>query len=181
MRKLLLLALLAICTPAWADPSLYCTACRDVYGYPMDFGNYAYNEVLGASPSLPMADGGRLIVVNPAGQWAVVDMSFILDPIGISLSLLVVSWSVHLPDGRVSIRVQDPRGDTTDYYVFSGTPDLLVGDGSAGTTQPEPEAEIPAINKPGGGGSASDFDYIWYPNYMGMVLGTEWEAAQRSE
>jgi hypothetical protein len=37
--------------------------------------------------------------------------------------------------------VQDPRGGISEFEAFAASPDLLVGDGTSGSTASEPEPE----------------------------------------
>ena len=146
MRSLLVVISIAVSMSAWADlPTVHCGACRSVYDHPRDFGNYTFNEVLGDTPSLSLFEGSRVKVVNPQGEWAVVDLAFVLEQTGLSLSILVLSYSVIVPDGTILIRVLNPAGYMTEYDVFAEAPDLLVGDGSEiAESAPDPEPEQPA-------------------------------------
>ena len=141
MRSLLAAVSLFLCMHALGQPTeIYCEACRDVYTSPEDFGNYAYNSVLGQNPTVSLANGDQLIVTNPQGQWAIVDLAFVMQNSGLSLSLVVVSYLVPVPSGEIEITIQDPRGNITRRRALSGTPDLLVG---AESSPPPAPVELP--------------------------------------
>ena len=138
MRSLLIVISVLFSGSVIADSLVIpCDACRSVYDYPKDYGNYAYNQVLGDHPTLSVVEGARMQVKNPQGDWAIVDLAFVLEQTGLNLSILILSYSLILPDGTIRIRVQDPRGSLSTYDVFAESPDLLVGDGS-GTIEPTP-------------------------------------------
>lgn len=148
MRKCLLLVALVICNTALAAPtSVVCELCRDVYAHPEDFANHAYNQVFGDNPTLSFSEGDILKVVAPNGQWAIVDLNYILQPTGLSLNIIVLSYSVSLPDGKIEMVVQDPRGGFSRYQAFTQSPDLLVGDGRT-PTPPPPVQQQPATPPP---------------------------------
>ncbi len=185
MRSLLIILSIVYSATALADIAVIpCNACRSVDDHPRDYGNYAYNQVLGEHPTLSLEEGSRVQVVNPQGDWAIVDLAFVLEQTGLSFSILVLSYSVIIPDGTIRIRVQDPDGETLTYEVFTDSPDLRVGDGSQTIlTEAESESEEPdpimPDKSPGGldllGGydaSANYYGGATYP-YYDIRLGNE--------
>ena len=78
MRSLILIFTLFACatstTSLAAVAEFDCDACRDVYDYPRDFGNHAFNLVFGTAQVIDLAEGGRVRITNPAGQSAEVDL-----------------------------------------------------------------------------------------------------------
>jgi hypothetical protein len=178
MRSLLIFLALTLSGSALADiPDILCNACRSVDDYPRDYGNYAYNQVLGDHPTLSLEEGSRVKVKNPQGDWAIVDLAFVLDQTGLSLSILILSYSFIVPDGTIQIRVQDPDGETLTYEVFVESPDLRVGDGTqTGTTEPtadSTETDTVTLDKISGGtdllggydASANYYGGATYPYY----------------
>lgn len=124
-----------------------CPQCRDVYRYPSDFGNHAYNQVFGSNPTLGFAEGDVMRVVAPNGQWAVVDLNFVFQEIGLSVNLVVFTYAISVPNGKIQMIVQDPRGKISEFEAFALSPDLLVGDGSVTAPPPEPEPEEEAVQE----------------------------------
>jgi hypothetical protein len=124
-----------------------CELCRSPYDYPMDYGNHVYNQTFGSNPTLSLDQANRILVRNPAGQWAVVDIDIVLVETGVLAELGWFGISLSIPDGRLEISVQDPSGTMTDYLVFIGSPDLNVGDTppiseiDSGSTTAEPAPE----------------------------------------
>ncbi len=143
LRTIALLALL-ISGPAWAQlAEITCNDCRDVYTYPKDFGNYAFNQVLGSQPTVSLAVGGRLIVKNNQNQKAVVDLAYVLSSTGITLDFGIFSLLLPVPAGEVQVLVQDPRGNRTKYFVLTNSPDLKVGADKPPATPPSPTYQPP--------------------------------------
>lgn len=138
MRNLLLLSLLLCSSALWADPAALCQGCRDPQLYPQDYGNFVFNEVFGDTPTVSIVEANQILVTNPQGQWAVVDLNFEAMEIGFSLNLLIVGTDFTMLTGRIQIEVQDPYGTMTVYYVFANSPELVVGDG---TIESDPVAE----------------------------------------
>jgi len=173
MRSLLLTLLMLTGSIASADMrQIECGACRDVYLHPTDFGNFAFNLVFGDQPLLTMADGSQVKIWNPAGQWAIVDLNFVLQEEGLSFSIVFLTINLIAPTGTIQIQVQDPKGQMTEYEVFASSSDLIVGEGSAGTTT-EPATtdseDATSSGSSGGVGSSSgsgggsyDSTYYWY-------------------
>ncbi len=149
MRKYLLLAAVLVSNVALAAPTpVSCSLCRDVYQHPEDYANHAYNQVFGENPTLSMAEGDLMKIVAPNGQWAIVDLNFILQPTGLSFNIIVLSYSVSLPDGKIEMVVQDPRGGFSNYQAFTQSPDLIVGDGTEPATSPTETVEQPEDEPP---------------------------------
>jgi len=178
MRSLLSILAISFSASALADiTEIRCDPCRSVYDHPRDYGNYAYNQVLGDHPTLSLEAGGRVKVRNPQGHWAIVDLAFILEGTGLNLSILVLSYSIVVPDGTIRIRVQDPNGEMLTYEVFVESPDLRVGDGTqTSTTEPTTDTTDPdtvTLNKSSGGvdllggydASANYYGGATYPYY----------------
>jgi hypothetical protein len=138
MRSLLLVSLLLCSFALWADPAALCQGCRDPQLYPQDYGNFVFNEVFGDTPTVSIVEANQILVTNPQGQWAVVDLNFEAMEIGFSLNLLIVGTEFTMLTGRIQIEVQDPYGTMTVYYVFANSPELVVGDG---TIESDPVAE----------------------------------------
>lgn len=138
MRNLLLLSLLVFSSAVWADPAALCQGCRDPGLYPQDYGNFVFNEVFGETPTLSLVDANQIVVTNPQGQWAMVDLNFEVTDTGINLNLLLIGTEFTMLTGRIQIEVQDPYGNMTVYYVFANSPELAVGDG---TIESDPVAE----------------------------------------
>jgi len=184
MRKLLTAILIILSPTVWADPiELLCSDCRDVYDQPIDFGNFAFNQVFGDTPFLSFKEGDKVIVWNTDGQWALVNLDFIVSQTSLSFSLLFISYDLRAPNGEIRIQVQDPRGTLTEYRVIASSPDLTVGEATPTVTPPldtstaepsepsesvEPEPVEPVISdeKEGGGGGTTDWGhegaYYWY-------------------
>jgi len=178
MRSLLTILVISFGASALADiTEIRCDPCRSVDDYPRDYGNYAYNQVLGDHPTLSLAEGSRVKVKNPQGDWAIVDQAFVLEGTGLSLSILVLSYSLVVPDGTIRIRVQDPDGEMLTYEVFVESPDLRVGDGTqTGTTESNTDTTEPdtvTLDKSSGGmdllggydASANYYGGATYPYY----------------
>ncbi len=126
MHKLAFLMLLLASSPAWSV-KLICADCRDPELHPMDFGNFAYNQVFGSQAWLSPSQGNRIEVRNLQGQWAMVDLNFILQESGLTINMGFLSFSVITPTGSIEIKVQNASGVVITYEVFTGTPDLQVG------------------------------------------------------
>lgn len=174
MRSLLLTALILIATPLAADiTSVYCGACRDVYAHPQDFGNFGYNLVFGDSPVLTLSEGNQMKVLNGSGQWAIVDLDFVIENYSLTFSIGFLTYSFAAPTGAIRIAVQDPAGRMTTYEVFASSSDLIVGDGgtqqqdstsTTPTTTDTDISEIPTLDSSAGGG----FGWIAGPYYWYM-------------
>lgn len=136
MRKCLLISVLSAAffggafnlNAAVAGPTpVSCSLCRDVYQHPEDYANHAYNQVFGENPTLSFAAGDLLKIVAPNGQWAIVDLNYIIQPTGLSLNIIILSYSISLPNGKIEMVVQNPRGGFSRYQAFTHSPDLIVG------------------------------------------------------
>ena len=176
MRSLFIIGFICcvlVCGQAQAaSTEVDCGACRDVYEFPKDYGNHAYNQVF-ATNQVSLSDGSKMLVTNPTGHWAMVDLDFVVEATGFTFMIPIGSYNFSLPNGRINIFVQDPRGNSREYMVLSGSPALLVGDGSVQSapseSEPEPETE-PAIteapDKAGGGTETFNWGqegtYYWY-------------------
>ena len=139
---------LSVCLPvclaanlAWsASPtSIKCAECRDVYKHPEDYGNFAYNSVFGSRATLGAAQGDLVKVIGPGGQWAIVDLNFVMQSTGLSVNIYFLHYAVALPNGRIQMVIQDPKGNITIREVYSRSPDLVVGNGVPASSAPEPE------------------------------------------
>ena len=173
MRSVLLTLLMLTGSMASADMrQIECGACRDVYQHPTDFGNFAFNLVFGDQPLLTMADGSQVKIWNPAGQWAIVDLNFVLQYEGLSFSIVFLTINLIAPTGTIQIQVQDPKGQMTEYEVFASSSDLIVGEGSleATTETASPESEDSTLSyssggvgsSTGSGGGSYNTSYYWY-------------------
>ena len=160
MGKVLFLGLLISASSVMAADLTHvsCMQCRDVYQHPEDYGNFAYNSVFGDDATVSIADGDIMKVEGPNGQWAVVDLNFVLEQTGLSLNITFLSYAVSLPNGQIQMVTQDPRGKVTVRYAFILSPDLKVGDGTpppptAPLTQQQAEdyrAQLPQTSSGGG-------------------------------
>ena len=52
-----------------------------------------------------------------------------------------------MPSGRIQMTVQDPRGRISEFQAFALSPDLMVGDGTTVSPEPEPEEEPPPVTQ----------------------------------
>jgi hypothetical protein len=143
MRRLICASLLVLTAGAAAaePPEVLCSACRDVYEEPRDFGNHAFNLVFGDNPVFGLAEGDKIRVWNDESQSALVDLNFVIESGGLAIDLVVVSFTFAYPTGTIQIRVQDPRGHMTEYEVFAASSDLLVGAEGSTATEPKPEPD----------------------------------------
>ena len=195
MRSTLVLCLvsLLVATPftAWASSEttgretvLLCEACRDPQEYPRDFGNYVFNQTTGADPALTMSEANQVLVCNAAGQWAMVDLDFVLTSTGLLFQFGWIAMNLSLPSSDIRISVQDAAGTMTSYSVFSYSPPLAVGDEAFSpvsdtdtTTDPAPqiEPEDEPTSSVGGGeyystpedlnaGWSTDGAFFWFPS-----------------
>ncbi len=137
MRSLVLLILLLASSPAWSL-KLICEDCRNPALYPMDFGNFVFNQVFGSNAWVPISEGGRIEVRNLNGQWAVVDLNYVLQTSGLTINLGFLSIGLIAPTGLIQIKVQTASGALMTYEVFVNSPDLIVG---AGNTQTFSDAD----------------------------------------
>jgi len=180
MRNLLFLIALMTSGGAMSEVTEFdCQPCRDVYEHPEDYGNFAFNLVFGENATLDLTQGNRLRITNPQQQWAEVDLNFILETYGISISIFFITYNITAPNGMVQIVVQDPSGKQTIRSVFADSKDLVVGDGSIPTplpSAPAPDPE-PTPEKPNSAGSGTELidwgqegPYYWYREMPGFSL-----------
>lgn len=163
MRSALILILCLIGNAAWSAETtqVSCSQCRDVYQHPEDYGNFAYNSVFGSNPTLSFTDGDIVRVIAPNGQWAIVDLNFVLEPLGLSVNIVILNYAIAVPNGRIQMVIQDPRGDITTREVYALSPDLMVGDGTV--TQPPPPP--PPAPDPAPVSSAADLQDVNFTQY----------------
>jgi hypothetical protein len=82
-----------------------CADCRNAFYYYVDFGNFAFNALMGADPWIGGADGARtdgwfVDVMNLQGQIVQVDVSF-FSSIGLTFPSSTLEITVVLPNGVV--------------------------------------------------------------------------------
>jgi hypothetical protein len=172
MHKVACLLLCLTTNIAWSADltEVRCGQCRDVYEHPQDYGNFAYNQVFGSNPTLSFAQGDIMKVVSPSGQWAVVDLNFVSNQTGLSFSIYFLYYSLAVPNGRIQMVVQDPKGNITEFQAYALSPDLEVGGGTSPPTQsepePEPEDPTPVKSNTAGGGQeiicCQSGAFYWY-------------------
>ncbi len=139
-RALLLGTILSLSASAVAQAAeLTCDACRSVFEYPSDYGNFVFNETFGDSPSLTIGEADLVRVSNSTGHWAMVDLNFMMSSYGTALTIVGFSQQIYLPNGMIEIRVQDPRGSMKAYSVYIDSEELLVG-----VDEPTPVPSQPA-------------------------------------
>lgn len=160
MRSLVLLILLLASSPAWSL-KLICEDCRNPALYPMDFGNFVFNQVFGSNAWVPISEGGRIEVRNLNGQWAVVDLDYVLQTSGLTINLGFLSIGLIAPTGLIQIKVQTASGALMTYEVFVNSPDLIVG---AGNTQTFSDADADADAE------SAEQEPFSSPNKMGTGL-----------
>lgn len=177
MYKYLFLSIILSSGTAWAEPtSVACDLCRDVYQFPDDYANHAYNQVFGEDPVLSFIEGDTMLVVATNGQWAIVDLNYILEPTGWSLSILILSHAISIPNGRIEMIVQDPRNTISSFQAFTHSPDLLVGDGSTPPPAEDTSEEELVTEKADSHGGGQEIvccqegAYYWYADQVGFNI-----------
>ena len=166
MRKLILLSTILFSTPAWSA-AILCADCRHPDQYPKDYGNFAYNQVFGSGAWLTLSQGDRIQVRNPAGQWAYVDLNFVMDDSPMTVLLGWLSLTLMAPTGAIEISVQSAVGGIFTYSVLIGSPDLQVGATPVVPALLPDEESADAVYE-------SEFDgayQLYYPTYYDPLYG----------
>ena len=188
MHRLFLVIIILLCAPAaFAQQTLHCLECREVSEHPMDYGNYAFNEIIAP---IPDTDFSPFTVYSETARvwskdyrWAIVGLRSVTEDTGINIFGSPIGFSIRLATGFTEITVQDQYGNTMSYEVFEQSMPLSVGNESGSPPAAvEETTETPTVTEKAdshGGGQeiicCQEGAYYWYADQIGfsMQLGNE--------
>ena len=143
------------------DDPLPCNACRNPRFHPLDWANFAYNQVFGPSSWMNADQADSFWVENPAGHTLLVDMNLGLGTIDIPLpgvvlkipypTDLIVQIILHLADGSNKEFTQHPSKRNPNKELPVGRqdpPDVGSGGGGGGGGRSGGPPDDPPDRKP---------------------------------
>lgn len=170
---ILLLVLCSASDIVWAQnhTQIYCSECRDPNVHPSDFGNSAVNTARTPNNGLTFDDLDVVEVINPAGQWAWVNMDF--EMLTLDLGFEVPTFVI--PTGNIVVEVTDANARFTSYVIDFRLPNqLAVGTGIGPGYNPEggSEASGSTGDSTVGGSGGGSYSGGWESGYSGQ---TSWD------
>jgi hypothetical protein len=141
---------------------IFCSQCRDPNVHPSDFGNSAVNTARTPNSGLTFEDLDVVEVINPAGQWAWVNMDFEM----LTLDLGFEIPTFVFPTGNIVIEVTDANARLTSYLVDLRIPNqLAVGTGTGPGYNPEGGSDSSDSDDSSSSGGSGGGDYDSYDDY----------------
>ena len=147
MRNALLLVCALISVNVWGDMvEVLCPACRSPDQHPKDFGNHAYNQVLGQDGWMTLGQADKMLITNLNNRWAVVDVDIVLIPLQTSIRFPFLSFDIMVPTQEIAITVYTDTGEVERYRMMISGRDLIVG------PPPAPATPVPGSTGTSSGG-----------------------------
>lgn len=142
---------------------LYCSDCRDPNVHPSDFGNFAVNTLRMTNNGYTYNELGMVEVINPARQWAWVNIDFEMMTINIGIEFP----TFIIPTGNIIVEVTDANARMTSYVIDVDIPNQLsVGTGIGPGYNPEGGSDVSgSADDSSGGGSGGGGDSGDYWDY----------------